>query len=130
MIPNQWYIILESREVSKNQVIGVRRLGENLVVWRNSQGKLGAAIDKCPHRGIALSKGKVKNDNLECPFHGFQYDPGGKCKLIPANGKAASVVETHQPMPSSLKMNENLISGDYPIICYRKKRAELQTAKK
>lgn len=87
MIPNQWYVILSSREVKKNQVIGVRRMGLNLVVWRNSSGKIGAAVDKCPHRGIALSKGKVVHDHLQCPFHGFEYDETGACKLIPANGE-------------------------------------------
>lgn len=93
MIRNQWYVILESRDVKKNQLIGVKRLGENIVIWRDSQGKLGLALDKCPHRGIALSKGKVKDDHLQCPFHGFEYDPDGKCKLIPANGRAAIVPE-------------------------------------
>jgi phenylpropionate dioxygenase-like ring-hydroxylating dioxygenase large terminal subunit len=93
MIPNQWYVILDSKEVKKNQVIGVRRMGVNLVVWRNSKGVVGAAVDKCPHRGIALSKGKVLNDHLQCPFHGFEYDASGACKRIPANGKAATVPE-------------------------------------
>jgi phenylpropionate dioxygenase-like ring-hydroxylating dioxygenase large terminal subunit len=91
MIRNQWYVILNSHEVRNNQVVGVKRLGENLVIWRDSHGKLGAAKDKCPHRGIALSKGKVKDDHLQCPFHGFEYDPSGKCKLIPANGKVSPV---------------------------------------
>jgi phenylpropionate dioxygenase-like ring-hydroxylating dioxygenase large terminal subunit len=91
MIPNQWYLILNSREVRNNQVVGIKRLGENLVIWRDSHGKLGAAKDKCPHRGIALSKGKVKDDHLQCPFHGFEYDPSGKCKFIPATGKVSPV---------------------------------------
>jgi phenylpropionate dioxygenase-like ring-hydroxylating dioxygenase large terminal subunit len=93
MIYNQWYVILASKEVKKNQVLGVKRLGENIVVWRDSQGRIGAARDKCPHRGIALSKGRVKNEHLQCPFHGFEYDPSGRCLLIPANGKAATVPE-------------------------------------
>jgi len=91
MITDQWYVILDSREVKKNQVISVKRMGENLVVWRDRQGRLGIAKDKCPHRGIALSKGKVKDDHLQCPFHGFEYDISGKCKRIPANGKANPV---------------------------------------
>ncbi|MCX6267624.1 MAG: aromatic ring-hydroxylating dioxygenase subunit alpha [Bacteroidetes bacterium] len=93
MIYNQWYVILASKEVKKNQVIGVKRLGENLVVWRDSRGNPGAARDKCPHRGIKLSLGKVKDDHLQCPFHGFEYSLDGACKLIPANGKASPVPE-------------------------------------
>ena len=91
MIPNQWYVILTSKEIRKNNVTGVRRMGENLVVWRDSQGRIGVALDKCPHRGIALSKGRVINDHLQCPFHGFEYDLTGRCKLIPANGKSSPV---------------------------------------
>ena len=91
MIPNQWYIILSSDEVRKNKVLGVRRMGENLVVWRNPEGKVALFRDRCPHRGIKLSKGKVNGDHLQCPFHGFEYDLSGRCRLIPANGKAASV---------------------------------------
>lgn len=45
MIPYQWDVILDSKEVKKNQVIGVRRTGVNLVVWRNSKGEDGAAGD-------------------------------------------------------------------------------------
>ena len=93
MIPNQWYVILASTEVRKNKVIGVRRMNRNLVVWRDSRGLVGVADDKCPHRGIALSKGKMTGDHLQCPFHGFEYDRSGACRLIPANGKAASVPE-------------------------------------
>jgi phenylpropionate dioxygenase-like ring-hydroxylating dioxygenase large terminal subunit len=94
MILNQWYVILCSKEIRKNQVIGTRRLGENLVVWRDSQGTPGAARDKCPHRGIKLSLGKIKDDHLQCPFHGFEYDQHGECRLIPANGKA-SIIPNH-----------------------------------
>ncbi|MEI7500384.1 MAG: aromatic ring-hydroxylating dioxygenase subunit alpha [Bacteroidota bacterium] len=91
MIYNQWYVILGSREVKNNQVIGIKRFGENLVVWRDKQGNPGAAIDKCPHRGIKLSLGKIKDDHLQCPFHGFEYDQNGECKLIPGNGKSTPV---------------------------------------
>ena len=103
MIKNQWYVILNSCEVKKNQVVGVKRLGENLVIWRDGNGNLGAAKDKCPHRGIALSKGKVKDDHLQCPFHGFEYDTTGICKLIPANGKVT-------PVPDHIRANV------YPVL--------------
>ena len=91
MIPNQWYVILESKEIKKNQVKGFTRFGEKIVAWRDSRGDLGVFRDKCPHRGIQLSCGKVKEDHLQCPFHGFEYDTTGRCTLIPANGKASAV---------------------------------------
>lgn len=91
MIPNQWYAILDSKEVKKGAVTSVRRMGENLVAWRDHEGKAGVARDKCPHRGVALSKGVVRNGHLQCAFHGFEYDATGRCMLIPANGTSSPV---------------------------------------
>jgi phenylpropionate dioxygenase-like ring-hydroxylating dioxygenase large terminal subunit len=67
MIRNQWYVVLESDEV-KTQPLGVTRLGEKMVFWRDQVGKVHAAVDRCPHRGVALSVGKIKDSNLQCPF--------------------------------------------------------------
>jgi phenylpropionate dioxygenase-like ring-hydroxylating dioxygenase large terminal subunit len=96
MIPNQWYAILESDEVKHNQAIGVTRLGERLVVWRNQRGEVACARERCPHRGVALGIGQVVGDCVECPFHGFQFDPTGRCTVIPANGKNAPVPKVFQ----------------------------------
>jgi phenylpropionate dioxygenase-like ring-hydroxylating dioxygenase large terminal subunit len=86
MIPNQWYAILESNEIKKGKIIGVTRMGEKLVAWRNNQGELAVMIDRCPHRGVAFSVGKVTGDCIQCPFHGFEYDTSGACTLVPALG--------------------------------------------
>ena len=87
MILNQWYAILESNEVKKGKPIGVTRMGEKMVAWRDSAGKVTVMSDLCPHRGVALSVGKLIGDCIQCPFHGFEYDASGDCKLVPANGK-------------------------------------------
>jgi phenylpropionate dioxygenase-like ring-hydroxylating dioxygenase large terminal subunit len=89
MIPNQWYAILESNEIKKGRIVGVTRMGEKMIAWRNSVGGLSVMVDKCPHRGVALSVGKLIGDCIQCPFHGFQYDSTGACKLVPANGRKA-----------------------------------------
>jgi phenylpropionate dioxygenase-like ring-hydroxylating dioxygenase large terminal subunit len=86
MIRNQWYVVLESNEVG-NRPVGVTRLGEKLVFWRDQAGKVCTAVDRCPHRGVALSAGAIENEHLQCPFHGFEFDSTGKCVLIPANGR-------------------------------------------
>ena len=86
MIRNQWYVVLESTEVGKRPV-GVTRLGEKMVFWRDAHGILSAAVDHCPHRGAAISLGKMKDTHLQCPFHGFEFDSTGRCVLVPANGR-------------------------------------------
>jgi len=85
MIREQWYVVLDSKQVKKKPV-GVTRLGEKLVFWRNNAGKVNCAVDRCPHRRISLSLGEVHEDHLQCPFHGFEYDSSGRCVHIPANG--------------------------------------------
>ncbi len=90
MIRNQWYVVLESNEVG-NRSVGVTRLGERLVFWRDQAGKVCTAVDRCPHRGVALSAGAIENEHLQCPFHGFEFDSTGKCVLVPANGRSGVV---------------------------------------
>jgi phenylpropionate dioxygenase-like ring-hydroxylating dioxygenase large terminal subunit len=94
MINNQWYVILESREVKTKKPIKVTRFGQTLTLWRNERGKICCISDKCCHRGASLSCGKIVGGKLECAFHGFIFDSDGKVKLIPANGKNATIPET------------------------------------
>ena len=98
MIRNQWYAILESSEVKPGKPVGVTRLGEKMVLWRTAKGEVACLVDLCPHRGVALSIGKLMGDGdcVQCPFHGFEYDATGQCTLVPANGKTA-------PAPKALK---------------------------
>ena len=96
MIPNQWYAILESDEIKPGKVIGVTRLGEKMVAWRNARGELSLMSDLCPHRGVGLSAGKLQGECIQCPFHGFEFDASGKCTLIPANGRGAEIPKAMQ----------------------------------
>ena len=95
MIRNQWYVLLESKEV-KSTPVGVTRMGEKMVFWRDGGDIVHCAVDKCPHRGVQLSLGQVVGGVLQCPFHGFEYDPGGKCILVPANGRGGVIPATLQ----------------------------------
>ncbi len=89
MIPNQWYAILESKEVRRGKITRVTRMGQKLIAWRDSQGRLSLMSEKCPHRGVDLNTGRITGDFIQCPFHGFEYDINGACKLVPANGRNA-----------------------------------------
>ena len=89
VIHNQWYVILRSREVKQKKIVSILRMGERLVLWRDSQGTVVCQADHCPHRGAALSVGCLKGNTIQCPFHGFEYDQTGDCTYVPANGRAA-----------------------------------------
>ena len=97
MIKNQWYVVLESIEVKKGKPLGVTRMGEKLVFWRQADGQVVCMRDQCPHLGAALHQGQVKNGQLACPFHGFEFDSSGECRYLPAfgqNGKIPRAIKT------------------------------------
>jgi len=96
MIKNQWYAVLSSKQVKKNRMIGVTRLSQKLVFWRDDADNVYCIFDKCCHRGASLCTGKLVENHVECPFHGFLYDGSGKVACIPANGKAAKVAENYR----------------------------------
>ena len=63
--------------------------GEPLVVFRNRAGTAGALLDRCPHRGVALSLGKrTAAGTLACAFHGWEFNPNGSCARVPLNPEA------------------------------------------
>jgi phenylpropionate dioxygenase-like ring-hydroxylating dioxygenase large terminal subunit len=93
MIRNRWYAALDAAEVPTGKLVGVRRFGEDLALFRDGEGRVVCLADRCVHRGAALSAGRVRDGHVECPFHGFRYDARGRCRLIPAAGRSAEVPE-------------------------------------
>ena len=98
MIYNQWYAILDSKELKSGKLLSIKRFNENMAIWRDEENVVCCISDKCCHRGVSLSCGKIKNGKLECPFHGFLYDKSGRVNSIPANGKNRDVPESMKVM--------------------------------
>lgn len=119
MIPNQWYAILESNEIRPGKPVGFTRMGEKMVAWRDSQDKVTVMSDLCPHRGVALSVGKVIGSHIQCPFHGFEFDTSGRCKLIPANG-----LNNEPPKAFQVKTYPTREMNDFIFIWWGKPQAE------
>lgn len=82
-LPDLWYAVIGSGEVDEKPV-AVTRLGERLVVWRDSAGQAHVQSDRCPHRGAPLSMGAVHGDRLTCAYHGVQIDAAGTIADVPA----------------------------------------------
>ena len=59
--------------------------GSPVAVWRAEKGPVNVWEDRCPHRGMRLSFGFVRGDRLRCIYHGWGYESGGQCALIPAH---------------------------------------------
>jgi phenylpropionate dioxygenase-like ring-hydroxylating dioxygenase large terminal subunit len=84
---NMWYPVCQPAQV-KAQPVGLHRLGTDIVLWRDSSGKIHANDDRCLHRGAKLSVGQVVNDVLRCAYHGWCYDSSGQCTQIPTSKTA------------------------------------------
>ena len=55
----------------------MRLLGENLVMFRDTGGNLGALAEACPHRGASLYFGRYEECGLRCSYHGWKFDIRG-----------------------------------------------------
>lgn len=98
---HEWHAVARSEQVTTDRPVQVHLLGEAIVLWRSKQVIL-AFRDRCPHRGVALSMGRVDAEKtLVCPYHGMMFDEQGQCVRIPADptitsfSKAAHVPTYH-----------------------------------
>ena len=57
----------------------VRLLGEDLVIFKDRQGRLGLIAEQCPHRRASFAHGIPTENGIRCPYHGWEYNAQGKC---------------------------------------------------
>lgn len=81
-LKNAWYVAANDHEIGR-QPLGRIFLNEPVVMYRKEDGTLVALEDRCMHRHLPLSMGKLVGDRLQCHYHGLQYDSTGKCVRIP-----------------------------------------------
>jgi phenylpropionate dioxygenase-like ring-hydroxylating dioxygenase large terminal subunit len=71
-------------------------LGEKLVLWLDSDGNPIAARDRCCHRSAQLSLGTVKEGNIACAYHGWEFDGTGNCLKVPQITDKAQIPKTYK----------------------------------
>lgn len=79
---NHWYVVARSTEV-KTKPLGVVLWNQAIVLYRDDRGKIQALEDRCPHRQVKLSHGRLTGNQLECTYHGWRFDTGGECVFVP-----------------------------------------------
>jgi phthalate 4,5-dioxygenase len=91
-------------ELSGNRAVKPLRLfGENLVMFRDEQGRYGLIERACPHRGTDLAFGRLEQCGLRCAFHGWLFDVTGQCLETPAE-------------PEGSRMFLNIRQKAYPVV--------------
>ena len=125
-------VVAKSAPVKRDKPHAVTALGRNLVLWRDTGGRLHCLEDYCPHRGARLSRGEVNQDNISCRYHGVTLDGSGTIVRVPAmpgcalEGRKAvdsyTVIEANdgifayfpskeRPQPSPLNVYTHIAAG-------------------
>jgi phenylpropionate dioxygenase-like ring-hydroxylating dioxygenase large terminal subunit len=81
--------------------IRVKLLGEELVAFRDTQGRVGLVEPRCAHRGADLFFGRNEEGGLRCIYHGWKYDVTGRCLELPN-------------VPAGSAYHENIAIRAYP----------------
>jgi phenylpropionate dioxygenase-like ring-hydroxylating dioxygenase large terminal subunit len=84
VLDKTWLVVAHESQLETQNPLGVRVLGQDLVIWKTSGGQAQVWSDLCLHRGTRLSKGEIVDDCIKCPYHGWVYDDSGQCVLYPA----------------------------------------------
>jgi phenylpropionate dioxygenase-like ring-hydroxylating dioxygenase large terminal subunit len=82
-LPNEWYVACLSRELGRRKPRARTVLGTPLVLFRDAEGRAAAMVDRCPHRNVPLSIGRLRDGLLECRYHGWRFDRFGTCRAVP-----------------------------------------------
>ncbi len=114
MFINFWYPACLSEELSERP-LKVKMLGCNFALFRDENGEAHCLSNVCIHRGGSLAcqgdaaPGKVVGNNIQCPYHGWQFDKNGDCVSIPSRGMEAKI-------PPKAKIDSYPVQEKYNII--------------
>lgn len=80
-----WVMLAQSAQLDKPRpLLPVELGGRAYVLFRDDEGFLGLIGRHCPHRGADLCYGRLEDNGLRCPFHGWHFDRTGQCVEQPA----------------------------------------------
>ena len=104
MFRSYWIPALLSEELPANDCapVRVKLLSENLLAFRDSDGRYGLISEFCAHRGVSLWFGRNEEGGLRCAYHGWKYDVTGQCVDVPSepseNGFCRRIKLTGYPL--------------------------------
>jgi 5,5'-dehydrodivanillate O-demethylase len=85
LLRRYWHPVAAAAELTDEKPVrAVKILNEELVVYRNRQGEYGLVGEHCPHRLASLAYGRVDEEGIRCPYHGWKFDHTGRCLEQPA----------------------------------------------
>lgn len=106
---NSWYAAGLSSEFRKNKIVAKEIFEVPIVLWRNDQGEVSAILDRCFHRNVPLSEGKLVDQCLVCPYHGWTYNSEGQCVNIPSEGPHTERIPKNKVQKFQIKEEHDLV---------------------
>src|SRR5439155_10103373 len=79
LLRRYWHPIAASAQLTEHGTRPVKLLGEDLVLYRDRQGRVGLVGDRCPHRRAGMVFGIPEEQGIRCAYHGWMFDASGKC---------------------------------------------------
>lgn len=95
---NHWYIAADAATL-RDKPLARKILDEPIVLFRDASGKAAVLTDRCPHRNVQLSGGKVCDGKIQCPYHGWEFDGSGSCVAIPSLSGSEAIPRTAVARP-------------------------------
>ena len=95
LLRRHWLPVCLSEEVAEpdGTPVKARVLGEDLVVFRDTQGRIGVMDERCPHRGASLVLGRNEDCGLRCLYHGWKMDVDGNVLEMSSEPAASGLLE-------------------------------------
>lgn len=75
---SHWHPVLRSQDLPRDRAVAVKIAGNEMALFRIGDGRIGAVEDRCVHRRMRLSLGKVRDGRVVCPYHGWSYCADGQ----------------------------------------------------
>ena len=79
LLRRYWMPFAAASDLDNRWTKRVKLLGEDLVLFKDRQGRLGLIAEHCPHRRASLVYGIPTQDGIRCSYHGWEFNAGGKC---------------------------------------------------
>ncbi|CAK9202754.1 unnamed protein product [Sphagnum troendelagicum] len=105
----EWYPMYLTAEMPSDSPLGLTVFDRSLVLFYDGDGKVHCFEDRCPHRSAKLSEGQITDGNLECLYHGWQFNGAGTCVKIPQLVPGAKIPKAACMRPYEVRESQGVI---------------------